>query len=611
MLKFISFLLLTLLPMIDVSASEKLITDDSIYIKKLKALSFDIEWLAINHYKKSGNNQWQSGITNSAFFLSHKGQTDPYSELLVTYQALDIYPEKKIHCDYPARVYFLKKHLAIDVDFKSCPDYVRWIKNHSTDRVTLIYPSTYLNNPSSTFGHTFLRFDNDAQPTPLSFTVDYAAFIPEKPSFTEFVIKGITGGFKGYYSYHPYYVKTWQYSDKENRKIWEYSLTLNNKEIHRLLNHLWELRNFSIEYYFIKENCSYQILSLLRSARPELQFENSFRFNTFPLDTIRYLEDNGLIIATTYTPTLRETILDKYNSLTTAEKDKIDQVIEEDMTIESMRSISDSNKNQATVNNLLFDLASYRLKNTGSSNQSQTASAIIQFLQTEDLDSDYQTITAGRVDFSHRLSRFSVGLNHNTDDNLLLSYRHSYHSFDDPLNNFTPGTETEVFHIQFQQQDNQLKLDQLTLIRLTSIQADELIFSPVSWQFDLSTRKILFDNNEHFLSSVHLAIGKSLQFYNTKMYFLPALSLNNYSEQKNFLQPGSGLIYGLVKQHEKSVFRLESQYKQIRDSNYYLQYEVSYSRQLEKDISLSYSYQQTRTKALTSYTNQLLLNFYF
>jgi hypothetical protein len=64
----------------------------------------------------------------------------------------------------------------------------------------------------------------------------------------------------------------------------------------RLLMHGWELGNAAFDYFYFKENCAYQILSLLDVADPELQLTERFWFYTFPSDGIRMIADKpGLI----------------------------------------------------------------------------------------------------------------------------------------------------------------------------------------------------------------------------------------------------------------------------------------------------------------------------
>ena len=141
------------------------------------------------------------------------------------------------------------------------------------------------------FGHTFLRVDpkdQTEQTRILAYTINYAAEVPPNPGI-EYAYKGIFGGYKGFFSTIPYYLKVKEYRDIENRDIWEYRLNFSPKQIDRLLMHAWELGNAYFDYFFFKENCAYHILSLLEVADPSLRLTERFHFWTIPADTIRLL----------------------------------------------------------------------------------------------------------------------------------------------------------------------------------------------------------------------------------------------------------------------------------------------------------------------------------
>ncbi len=113
------------------------------------------------------------------------------------------------------------------------------------------------------------------------------------------LLKGIFGGYQGFFSTIPYYSKVQEYRDIENRDIWEYRLNLAPEHIHRLLMHTWEMGNAYFDYYFFKENCAYHILSLLEVANPQFHLTDQFHFWTIPADTIRLLIQNKMALSET------------------------------------------------------------------------------------------------------------------------------------------------------------------------------------------------------------------------------------------------------------------------------------------------------------------------
>src|SRR5438445_10334892 len=103
--------------------------------------------------------------------------------------------------------------------------------------ITLIFASAFLNNPSSMFGHTFLRIDHKGQTEQTrmqAYTINYAAEVTTENEFA-FTIPGIIGGIKVYFSTIPYYIKLRAYRAFDHRDIGEYRLILSAEQITRML----------------------------------------------------------------------------------------------------------------------------------------------------------------------------------------------------------------------------------------------------------------------------------------------------------------------------------------------------------------------------------------
>jgi len=573
----------------------------------LRQLSTDNEWLALNHYIKQSDQHWESDISHN-FFLSKRGSISPHNELTTFIERLTKNPQI-IACKFPARTNFINRKLNFKIPVATCPEYDRWIKSHHTDSITLVYPSAYINNPSSTFGHTFLRFDTKGKSTPLSFTVDYTAHVPQQSGFISYIKNGLTGGFNGYFAFKPYYTKTWLYSDKENRKTWEYKLKFNRKEIHRLLRHLWELKEHSIKYYFVRKNCSFQILALLKAAKPELQFHDRFSQFTFPIDTIRLLEEKKLIQSVAYTPTLQEKIFKRYDQLKQKDKELVFDLLLASNQLQDFSTLNNFTIEDDSINALLFDLTSYQMRNSDRKKTTDQASIFLKNLPLTTASTATSLFNDDRIDSSHKTSRYSIGT---VNDQLLLSYRHSYHSFSDPLNQFTRGTETEFMNIDIAYTDNKAELHNLTLLRMTSFQTSRLIFKPTSWQFDLSSSYINLQDNHIRNTSSHLAIGKSYSLGQASFYFLPLIGINHLStDNEPYFLASAGALTGLLFQDKSTVLQFQSRYRQLYQSFYYLEHELSFTHQINKKISLNLQHQRTYTTQSVHDLSRLKLNYYF
>lgn len=281
-----------------------------------KQLADTAMWRTLVHYRVHPVTRVDRSLADdSDFFLSPQGVRDPAQELDATLAAF--FDTDTLHalgqpaaCRFIARYQWLHEQLHFDASVMptpDCPRYRQWRAGIQADKVTLIFPSAYLNSPASMYGHTFLRLDPRPEPgqtsSPLlSYAVNYAANGDENEGLA-YALKGLTGLYAGQFTNAPYYLRIREYNDLENRDIWEYELTLTPQEIDRLLAHTWELGPTRFDYYFFDENCSYHLLSLLDAARPELGLSARFTWWAIPLDTVKAVTQTpGLLQAVRYRP---------------------------------------------------------------------------------------------------------------------------------------------------------------------------------------------------------------------------------------------------------------------------------------------------------------------
>jgi hypothetical protein len=263
------------------------------------------EWRALLHYKPLRIAQgFESQVDADSFFLSPQGKNDPRAELDATlagfFETNAREPEKSPQCEFVARYHWLKESLAFDparLPELPCRQFRRWFEEMNPAGLTLVFPAAYMNNPASMFGHTLLRIDmpgEDAETRLLAYSINYAADTNQQRG-VPFAFKGLFGLYHGRFSITPYYAAVKAYGDIENRDIWEYGLNLTTEEICQLLRHVWEMRSAWFDYYFLDENCSYHLLSLLETARPGLKLTDRFHWWAIPSETVRAVAEAGLL----------------------------------------------------------------------------------------------------------------------------------------------------------------------------------------------------------------------------------------------------------------------------------------------------------------------------
>lgn len=215
----------------------------------------DRYWEILLHYKKKIQGV-KSLIDDPRFFLSPNGKYDPKSELDATIKAFfNPEPNDNNHpkCRFIARYSWLKEKLNIDESKTPnviCQELDQAMDKIKPGRAVLVFPTAHINSPASMFGHTMIGISGAHRSQLLSYAANYAAFADDSNGFL-YAFKGIFGYYKGYFSVLPYYEKVKEYSDLEQRDIWEYQLNLSKEETERMTLHLWELKDLYSDYYFL------------------------------------------------------------------------------------------------------------------------------------------------------------------------------------------------------------------------------------------------------------------------------------------------------------------------------------------------------------------------
>ncbi len=295
--------------------------EELLSLARARGLASSPQWRALLHHEPRWFGGSKSTADSPGFFASPDGKTDPEAELEATLRSFFAPPVQETEdtqhpqCRFRARYLWLAEQLAFDparLPPQACPRFEWWRERLGARSVTLVFASAYLNNPVSMFGHTLLRLNREGRARGSELT-SYAVNYSANPTTTNgllYAILGLTGGFPGLYSTMPYYLKVKEYGSLEHRGLWEFDLEFTPEELDRLVAHLWELGATYFDYWYLDENCSYQLLSLLEVARPTLAFTRRFSGVVVPADTVRVVtEEPGLVGAQRYRESQHERML--------------------------------------------------------------------------------------------------------------------------------------------------------------------------------------------------------------------------------------------------------------------------------------------------------------
>jgi len=466
------------------------------------------EWRTLVHYKpRLAHPGLESQADDQAFFNAPDGKTNPYAELDATLASFFSAPDeadKDRHpqCRFIARYHWLKQELGFDsrrLIEQPCKRFNDWRTALNPQRITLVFPAAYLNNPASLYGHTLLRVDartQDERTRLLAYSISYAAATSDTNGIL-FAVKGLFGGYAGLFSLSPYYAKVTEYNDLENRDIWEYELNFTEAEIDRLLMHVWELGPVRFDYYFFDENCAYHLLSLFDAARPSLRLTDRFPLWAIPADTVRVVaEEPTLLRATTYRPA-RSTVLRYRQRQMPADHIRLATAIAlEDSEDNQRRLAALPEPQRARVLEVAFEYLDYeRLRGRmplGNRTGARLHELLLARSRLDVPNAEAPPTPAVRPDQGHNSARVSAALgrqNGRTFEELRL--RPVYHDLLDPQAGYNGGAEIEFFDtvLRHRQGGDGLRLERLDVIDIVSMSARDDLLKPLSWRLNLGAAR--------------------------------------------------------------------------------------------------------------------------
>ena len=462
---------------------------------QLISLSKNSYWHHLLHFRAQGffRDQYSQG-DDPNFFLSPIGQYDPLSELQYSIDAFsktDMPDNTSEQCRFPARFYWLRKQL-ININFVSqpCSEFIKFFNDVKGDSLTVVYPASYLNSPSSMYGHTLVRIDreDESRSKLLAYSVNFAANADKSDNDIVFSYKGLAGGYPGVVSVIPYYQKVNEYSHLESRDIWEYKLNLSKSQVDQFVRHIWETRDTFFDYYFIGENCSYRLVALLDASVPELNLADDFPFRTVPIDTVRILKTRQLVKDVVFRPSVSTQL----NSMRNQSSEDIQllarQLIDDPKLINSQRLLSLSELEQAKVLELAYAYSRYL------SVQNKQATPVLRKTSLG-LLSKRSKISIKEVFKSVEPPVYRDDEGHQTQRGLIVAgqteneaytqfgYRLTYHDLLDPVEGFLPGAQIQMGNVNLRQYQNKsLKVQDFNVVDIISLSTRNDFVKPTAWR---------------------------------------------------------------------------------------------------------------------------------
>lgn len=499
-------LLLALLPAASVAAAPTAATDEPVVAPAAMVLqarelqlATDPQWRALLHINRGGTfrDRGRSYIDDPTFFLAANGSDDPAAELDATVRALFVDANPVARCRYVARYQWLAQKLGSRPYEPAaiCADYIAWRAPLHAGRVALIFPGSYLNSPSSMFGHTLLRIDPpaaEASSMLLSWAVSFGADVTRADNSILYIWKGIGGGYPGRFVVEQYFARVQQYGRMENRDLWEYPLDFTPEETAFLVDHLWELRETRFDYYFFDENCSYRLLEILEVARPSLQLTDAFRLSEAPVNTIRGVADAGAAGAPLLRPSAERELRAHVAALDDGERALALAFADGSARTDDAAFVALPRARQAVVIATAYATIVYRSRKVVGRDpvQAERSLALLRELNASGEKPAVPVPAPAPPEQGHRTRRLALGGGSShvagsgtAQDFAVLGWRPSYHDMLDAPTGYLAGAELEILDTELRiNEDGALELDRLEVASVFSLSPRSAFFPSLSWR---------------------------------------------------------------------------------------------------------------------------------
>lgn len=527
----------------------------------------DKQWLRLLHYEKSLFGKYLSEVDGGNFFLDPKGQIRPDKELATFKKKLSethVANDDHVYCRFPARFKWLKKQEPDTVDPKlECPKLEAFRKRVSAKSISIVFSSYYMGNPASSFGHTFIRFGKTQNSATKGSThselldtgVNFGA-VTNGAGAVVYAIGGLTGLFIGTFNTVPYYYKVREYNDYETRDLWSYQLEMSQDEIDMVVDHVWELGHTHFDYYFLTENCSYHVLTILEAAKPEINLlQHLPGFYIIPSATLKALDKEKLIKSVTFRPA-PSTLFDYLISgATSEEKGLVKKLVEDPKT-----PVNLTDERKVLVYDSAISLVDYKyakeiLKEEPEAQGIKQPLLIARSkvpLRSEDPDFSFKLQDAPHL--GHGIKRVSLGgVSENDHIGTDFALRFAFHDFLDFQTAYPQRSKLEVGHISLRTFGDDLQLREVILADARSLGRWDMFTQSSSWKVRLGQWQTRRDKRDFSTQGVLGGYGYSYQTKYITPYAMAHGELGYVSEHFRQIKIGAGADAGVLFDFSESL----------------------------------------------------------
>lgn len=484
------------------------------------------KWARLLHFE---DGEFKAHHRN-VFYLSAKSLEDEWiSSVNAIKNKTLVGREKKVFaCSFPARYEFIRQYLP-SLSKESCPDFQEWKTEIGAKEIVLVYASSYLSNPASMFGHSLLRLSRGgrSRASVLSdYTVGFLAQTNPDDNPLSYTVKGVTGGYIGYYEIKPFYQNVGLYQNSEARDLWQYPLKLSQEQVDFFVSHLYELSlNTGFDYYFFDENCSSVILRTLQVVDEDFNFLDQSYVFAHPIETLKWARDALDHERVTYYPSINKIVRNQLDQMNSTERDLFQRA---NRDIEVIHEIKSPIVLDALIDYWKFK--NYKEETKISQINKKRMNLILKKRASIDTITDNLVMNRTETDDPlkfHDPNKWELGYLYTKNSEVMTArFALGYQDLDDIHIGHDNFSFINYFDFNFQFRENVLSLKDLTLVKIHSLSPYYNEIKSFSWEIDLSVKR-----SSYLFSDKHLSFLGGVGY----TLFLEKLSLSGFLGFENFL----------------------------------------------------------------------------
>jgi hypothetical protein len=315
------------------------------------------------------------------------------------------------------------------------------------------------------------------------------------------------------------------------------------------------MRSGWFDYYFLDENCSFHILSLLEAARPVVRLTERFTWWAIPSETIREVAEAGLLEEVRFRPARNTILRERARRMDGALLNLAESLTLGELGPDAEEMGRLSPVDRARVIELALDYAAYR-QNSRFGGAPKNAGTVTKLLESRSrLAVPDQTPVIPAPDVppgqGHRPAR--AGIAYGVEDHrqfIELTGGPAYHGLFDPQGGFTPGAQVITLHttLRYYPEEERAELQRLDALDIISLSPWGRFLRPVSWKLGLGlVRKRPEESDSRLLGRCNGGFGISREFSRrTSAHVFAEGTVELSGRFDQFVAPGVGPGIGLM-----------------------------------------------------------------